>query len=81
MNGHMHLQLEDIAKQAEAITKCGICGNYYVLADDPDAESQAYAMATSAWKDGEFRSATLEDAQHAMKLVLGSANHRCPSCG
>jgi len=81
MNAHMPGQLEEIARQAEAIIPCKICRNNYVIADDSDAESKAYAMATNAWKCGEFRSAPLEEVRRVMKSVLDSANHRCPSCG
>jgi hypothetical protein len=81
MNAHMQGLLEEIVRNAEAIIPCGICGNYYVIADDADAELIAYAMATNACKRGEFRSATLEEVRHCMKSVLDNANHRCPSCG
>jgi hypothetical protein len=81
MNAHMTEQLEEIARQAKAIIRCEICRSNYIIADDSDAESQAYAMATDAWKCGEFRSAPLEEVRSVMKSVLDSANHRCPSCG
>jgi hypothetical protein len=81
MNAHMAGQLEEIAQQAEAIIRCETCRSNYVIADDSDAESQAYAMATNAWRRGEFRSAPLEEVRSVMKSVLDSANHRCPSCG
>ena len=82
MNAHMAVQLEEIARQAEAIIPCDeICRSNYIIADDSDAESKTYAMATNAWKDGYFRSAPLEEVRRAMKSVLSSANHRCPSCG
>jgi hypothetical protein len=76
----MFVQLEEIARHAGAIIPCEICRNYYLIADDQDAESQAYAMATNAWKRGEFRRAPLEEVRHVMKGVLDNANHRCPSC-
>jgi hypothetical protein len=81
MNAHMAVQLEEIARQAEAIIPCEICRSNYIIADDSDAESKAYAMATNAWMDGDFRSAPLEEVRQVMKSVLSSANHRCPSCG
>lgn len=81
MNAHVQIALEEIAQQAQAVVKCEICRNNYVIADDEDAESRAYAMATNAWKSGEFRSAPLDEIRGAMKAVLRDANHRCPSCG
>jgi hypothetical protein len=51
-----------------------------IIADDDDAESQAYAMATNAWKRGDFRSASLEEVRAAKKSVLRDANFKCPSC-
>jgi hypothetical protein len=81
MNAHVQIALEEIAQAAHAIVKCRICQSNYVIADDDEAESLAYAMATNTCKRGEFRSTTLEETRDAMKSVLRDANHRCPSCG
>jgi hypothetical protein len=80
MNAHIQDELNEIAKKSEAIISCPICRNYMIIADDDDAESQAYAMATNAWKRGDFRSASLEEVRAAMKSVLRDANFKCPSC-
>lgn len=81
MNAHVYEILVEIAERSGATVPCETCGNYQIIADDEDAESQAYAMATNAWKDGEFRTAELEEIRAAMKSVLRDANRRCPSCG
>ena len=73
MNVHVQIALEEIAQ-------CEVCHNYYVCADDEEANSLAYAMATNAYKRGEFRTTTLEKTREAMKAVLRDASHRCPSC-
>jgi hypothetical protein len=80
MNGNMQILLEEIAQESGAVVKCEVCQSNYVIADDDEAESRAYGMVTNAWKRGEFRSATREEAVHEMKLTLQNANHRCPSC-
>lgn len=80
MNAHVLEILTEIAESAEAIVPCEICGNYEIFADDEDAYSQAYAMATNAWKEVAFRSSSLEEVRAAMKSVLRDANRRCPSC-
>jgi hypothetical protein len=81
MNAHVQIALEEIAQRAQAVVKCEVCHNYYVSADDEEANSLAYAMATNAYKRGEFRTTTLEETRDAMKAVLRDASHRCPSCG
>lgn len=82
MNGNMEVALGEIAVRAEAFVKCPICRNYYVSADDPDAESMAYAMAINDWKAGQFRcSGGVDEIRHEMSRVLRSGNWRCPSCG
>jgi hypothetical protein len=81
MNAHVQIALEEIAQQAQAVVKCAVCRSNYVSACDDEAESLAYAMATNAWKRGEFRSAPLEEIRGAMKSVLCNASYRCPSCG
>jgi hypothetical protein len=77
VNAHM---AETIAWQTGAIARCEACQKHIVIAYDKDAESQAYAMAVKAWKEGDFQSASLEDVRRRVKSVLDSANHRCPSC-
>lgn len=82
MNAHMREALTVIAKDTGAIVPCGQCGTYDLRnEDDAAADSMAYAMMTNAWKDGQFRSATLEESQKLMANILKSANEHCPSCG
>ena len=80
MNAHVQIALEEIAKEAGAIIPCEICGNYDVIAFDDDAEAKAYGIATNEWKQGAFRTTSLEEVRSLMKAVLRNANHRCPSC-
>jgi predicted RNA-binding Zn-ribbon protein involved in translation (DUF1610 family) len=80
MNAHIEEALNEIAKKAEAIIPCPHCHNYQIIADDDDAESKAYAMATAAWKRGEFRGVSLKEVRTEMKSVLRDANFTCPSC-
>jgi hypothetical protein len=70
MNAHVQIALEEIAQ-------CEVCHNYYVRADDEEANSLAYAMATNAYKRGEFRTTRLEETREGMKAVLRDASHRC----
>ena len=81
MNAHVQIALEEIAQRAGAVVKCETCHSNYISADDEEANSFAYAMATNACMRGEFRSTTLEETRNAMKMVLRDANIRCPSCG
>ena len=81
MNAHVQEALNEIAKESGAVVSCETCGNNYIRAHDGDAESKAYAMATNAWKDGNFRSASREEILAAMKDVIIDANNECPSCG
>jgi hypothetical protein len=80
VNAHVRIALEEIAKEAHAIIPCEICGNYYVIADDDDAEAKAYAMATNDWKQGVFRTTSLDEVRSLMKAVLRDSDRRCPSC-
>ena len=80
MNSETRPTLEDYAKQAGAIVTCATCHTYEVYAGDSDADSKAYAIATNAWKDGEFRMDSREEIMEQMQSVLSDANHKCPSC-
>ena len=80
MNGNGIVVLDQIARDAEAIVKCSTCGNYDISASDDDANSQAYAKATNAWKQGEFGLSSREEVISAMEIVLRNANSKCPSC-
>ena len=81
MNAHMREALIEIAKDAGAVIPCDLCGNFDLRnEDDPATDKMAYAMATNAWKSGQFRSAPLEEARTLMASILKSANDRCPSC-
>jgi hypothetical protein len=53
-----------------------------VLAEDDDAEKMAYAMATTAWKDGErgFRGMEREEVMDMIKQALIRTPSKCPSC-
>jgi hypothetical protein len=70
------------AKDAGAIIRCPICRGYDIQADDPEAEQNAYAMATNLWKDGSrgFRGMDRQDVMGAVKSAIVSANIECPSC-
>lgn len=81
MNAHVRIELEEIAFSAGAVVPCSVCGNYHVYAEDDAADSRAYAMATNAWRSGQFRSTTRPEVMAAMKAVLDNANGACPSCG
>jgi hypothetical protein len=71
---------ETIARKTGAIAGCAVCRKHFVISYDKHAESQAYAMAANAWKEGGFQSASLEDVRRSMKSVLDNTYHRCPSC-
>ena len=81
MNSETKGELENIARRASAIVKCGVCGNYDVSASDGEANRVAYKMVTEAWKRGEFRGDSREEIVKAMGGVLDDANQTCPSCG
>ena len=80
MNSETRSTLEEYAKQAGEIIDCRICPSFEVSSGDTDAESKAYAIATNAWKSGEFRMDSREEIMELMKSVLMDANHRCPTC-
>jgi hypothetical protein len=80
VNAHVLIALEEIAKEAGAVLPCEICGNYDIIAYDDDAEAKAYATATNDWKQGAYRTTSLEEVRSLMKAVLQNANRRCPSC-
>jgi hypothetical protein len=73
--------MEQIAKEAGAIVPCPECGHYDVFADDPEATSKAYEMATKAFKRGEFEGLTIEQVREEMAAVLLDASRDCPGCG
>ena len=83
MNSDTEILISEILAKSVALTKCQICGNYMILADDDDAEKMAYGMATNAWKDGErgFRGMEREEVMRLVKRALVSAPSKCPSCG
>lgn len=79
MNSETHDILYELAKQAGAIKKCAFCGNYDVRVEgDTESDARAYAMATEAWKRGEFRGDGREEIVAAMKDVLSDADYGCP---
>ncbi len=80
MNSESVEILTQIAKNAEAIIPCSICGSHYLSAYDEDAENIAYGMATNAWKNGDFRGASREEIMQLTKSVIDDANDKCPSC-
>jgi hypothetical protein len=80
MNSESRDALEAIAKRAGAIIDCpNDCGNE-ISAGDSDADSQAYAAATVAWKRGLFGSSDRDEVMAEMKGVLQDANIDCPQC-
>ncbi len=72
--------LEDIARRAGAILRCGVCRSGWISALCEETESTALAMTATAWKGGEFRAAPLVDVQAAMRSVLRDANDHRSSC-
>lgn len=80
MNSESRPALEGMARRARAIVPCEGCHSYDVSAGDSDAERQAYALATEAWKRGEFGGSLREEVMDAMRDVLSDANISCPSC-
>jgi hypothetical protein len=80
MNSETRPTLEEYAKEAGAIIMCPSCHSNEISAGDSAAESMAYAMATNAWKRGEFRMDSREEIMDLMKSVLTDANIKCPSC-
>jgi hypothetical protein len=80
LNDHFTEAIEGIAKEAGAIIPCPECEHYDVFADDPDAKSKAYAMATKAFERGEFQGVSLKQVRDEMAAVLLDANRDCPGC-
>ena len=80
MNAHVQSTLEEIAKKAGAIARCKACRNGWIAADDNDAESAAYAMAASAWRGGEFRSASFDEVRDGLTAMLRDADAHSISC-
>lgn len=83
MNSDTRETAEQCAKEAGAIISCPVCGNHDVLADDDEAERNAYARATNELKAGVrgFRGMEREEVMAIVKSVLNDANIECPSCG
>ena len=80
MNSETRPTLEEYAKQAGAIIDCPSCRSNEIASGDSDAGAKAYAIATNAWKRGEFRMDDREEIMDLMKSVLMNANQRCPFC-
>ena len=80
MNAHMREKLGEIARKARAIVVCPDCSTDDICAFDDGANSHAYALATTAWKADEFRSASREEVMAELKNVIDDANHECPNC-
>lgn len=80
MNAHLHEELMEIAERAGALVHCIEGHSGLVRAWDSDADSRAYAMATSAFQGGNFPRSNLTEIRHEMKVVLDNANHECPTC-
>ena len=83
MNSDTEILISEILAKSGAVSKCQICGNYMILADDDDAEKMAYGMATNAWKGGErgFRGMEREVVMRLVKRALINAPSKCPNCG
>ena len=81
MNSETRETVEEYAKQAEAIVRCPVCGNYDIYAEDEEADKRAYGAVTNAWKAGQFGGDSREDIVRVMEGVLRDANEVCPSCG
>lgn len=75
--------MRECLRQAGAIVDCSSWSNYEISAEDENAERQAYAIATNAWKDQErgFQGMTREEVIAAVKAELAGALTICPSCG
>jgi hypothetical protein len=81
MNSDAHEKLTAIAKDAGAIRICETCWNYDIASGDGDAKNAAFALATDAWKAGQFGARPREEIMEAIDDVIRAANHTCPSCG
>jgi hypothetical protein len=82
MNSDTDILVDEILAKCGALTKCPICQNFMVLADDKDAERMAYAVATNAWKDGArgFRNMEREEVTAMIERALIHAPSKCQSC-
>lgn len=80
MNAHVQETLEQFARATRAIVPCECCRYFFLVAENEEAAPAAYAMAASAWEQGVFGGASLEEIRVAMKGVLRKAYYICPSC-
>jgi hypothetical protein len=82
MNSDTDILVDEILAKSGARTKCPICQNSMVLAEDADAEKMAYRMATNAWKDDErgFCGMEREEVMDMIKQALIRTPSKCPSC-
>lgn len=72
--------LTPLAIRAGAISECSMHLGCYFYEGGDDADRRAYAMATNAWKDGEFGSASREQVLNAMKHVIEECPSGCVAC-
>jgi hypothetical protein len=81
MNSDTEILVSEILAKSGAVTKCQICGNHMILAEDEDAEKIAYSMATNAWNRDErgFRGMEREEVTRLVKRMLIHAPSKCPS--
>jgi hypothetical protein len=80
MSAYVQETLEQFARATRAIVPCECCRYFLLSAENENAAPAAYAMAASAWKQGAFGGASLEEIRVAMKGVLRKAYYLCPSC-
>ena len=82
MNSDTHETAVEILRDAGVAVPCATCGANDIQSYDGDAERQAYAMATNAWKGEErgFRGMTREAVMEYMKGATRDVNNKCPSC-
>tara|TARA_B100000378_G_scaffold52563_1_gene38983 strand:- start:2 stop:259 length:258 start_codon:yes stop_codon:yes gene_type:complete len=80
MNSETREIIDGYIRQAGAVSKCPYCSTYDVWADDPEAETMVYAMATNGWKNGKFRGEGREAIMAAVKSALDDVNIDCPGC-
>ena len=80
MSTYVHETLEQFARTTRAVIPCECCRHFLLSAENKHAAPAAYAMAMSAWEQGAFGGASLEEIRVAMKGVLRKAYYLCPSC-
>ena len=82
MNNHVHETALEILRKAGVAIPCPRCRCNEIRVWDDDAEINAYALASDAWKEEDqgFRTMTREEVMECMKYAILDVNNRCPIC-